>query len=378
MSGALVLPFAQVGKGDVNLAGGKGASLGELTQAGIMVPPGYVVTTDAFNAAHAAVDPDGAIQADVAALDGSDVATVTSVSERARAAVERSRVPDQIMAAITSAYQELCAQTDRYDVPVAVRSSATSEDSADASFAGQQDTYLWVRGADGVIDAVRRCWASLFSVDSITYRRRRDMPEEGLAMAVVVQRMVVARSSGVIFTRSPLNGDRSVVAVDASWGLGSAVVGGEVTPDSFTVSKVTNDIVKRQVATKLVRDVPAPSGDGIMTEDVPAELQSVPCVTDDEILRLVAIAKQVERHYGVPQDIEWAICEGIEGPDTFLLQSRPETVWAAKDADKPAAAPAAKAFHHVLAKFGGSVPGGRTGAGPTAADPEARTEDKDG
>ena len=121
------------------------------------------------------------------------------------------------------------------------------------------------------------------------------------------------------------------------------------------MSKVTGDIVKRQVATKLVRDVPAPRGEGIVTEDVPAELQNQPCVTDEEILRLVEVAKEVEQHYGVPQDLEWAICEGIEGPDTFVLQSRPETVWAAKDAERPTAAPAAKAFHHVLAKFGGAA-----------------------
>jgi pyruvate,water dikinase len=174
-------------------------------------------------------------------------------------------------------------------------------------------------------------------------------------MAVVVQRMVGARSSGVMFTRSPLSGDKSVVAIDASWGLGSAVVSGDVTPDSFVVSKVTGD-VKRNVAVKTRWHRPDPSGHGVVETDVPADLQARPSVSDAEIAELVAIARTVEAHYGCPQDIEWAIAE--DG-GVFLLQSRPETVWAVKDAERDAArkaAPAARPFDHVFNLLGGKRP----------------------
>ena len=245
---------------------------------------------------------------------------------------------------------------------MAVRSSATSEDSAEASFAGLQDTYLWVHGGQSVLDHVRRCWASLYSVESVTYRLRRGIPETDLAMAVVVQQMVGSRSSGVMFTRSPLTGDRSVIAIDASWGLGSAVVSGDVTPDSFVVNKVTGEIVRRKVATKTRWHQPDPGGHGVVETDVPAQLRDVPSLSDDEIAELVAIARKVEAHYGCPQDIEWAVSRTAPpGENVFLLQSRPETVWAEKDAARSrrsAAAPAARAFDHVFNVLGGKRPSG--------------------
>jgi pyruvate, water dikinase len=251
---------------------------------------------------------------------------------------------------------DLCTECGDPDLPVAVRSSATSEDSAEASFAGLQDTYLWVRRADSVLEHMRRCWASLYSVESVTYRLRRGIPETDLGMAVVVQRMVGARSSGVMFTRSPLTGDKSVVAIDASWGLGSAVVSGDVTPDSFVVSKVTGEI-KRTVATKTRWHRPDPSGSGVVETDVPAELQDRPSISDEEIADLVATARMVEAHYGCPQDIEWAVSETAPpGQNVFLLQSRPETVWADKDRAK-VAAPAARPYDHVLNLLGGKRPG---------------------
>jgi pyruvate,water dikinase len=241
-----------------------------------------------------------------------------------------------------------------------VRSSATSEDSAEASFAGLQDTYLWVRGAESVVHHVRRCWASLYSVESVSYRLRRAIPETDLAMAVVVQQMVGARSSGVMFTRSPLTGDRSVIAIDASWGLGSAVVSGDVTPDSFVVSKVTGEISRRTVSTKHRWHQPDPGGSGVVESDVPANLRDVPSISDEEIAELVAIARQVEAHYGCPQDIEWAVSRTAPpGQNIVLLQSRPETVWAEKDAaatGKKVAAPTARPFDHVFTLLGGKRP----------------------
>lgn len=352
----LVLRFADVGRDDVAVAGGKGASLGELKRAGIRVPDGLVVTTEAFRTAVAALDPGQR----VTALDPADGDAVAAACAGLRATVEAAPLPPGVVEAVTAGYARLAGECGQADLPVAVRSSATSEDSAEASFAGLQDTYLWVRGADSVLEHVRRCWASLYSVESVSYRLRRGIPETDLAMAVVVQEMVGARSSGVMFTRSPLTGDRSVVAIDASWGLGSAVVSGDVTPDTFVVSKVTGEISRRTVATKLRWHQPDPRGSGVVESDVPANLRDVPSVSDEEIAELVAIARRVEAHYGCPQDIEWAVSRTAPPGETILLlQSRPETVWAEQDAaaaGRTGAAPAARAYDHVFDLLGGKRP----------------------
>ncbi|CCG02228.1 phosphoenolpyruvate synthase [Blastococcus saxobsidens DD2] len=351
-----VLHFRDVGLGDVATVGGKGASLGELLRAGVRVPTGFAVTTSAFRQTveHLTVHGES-IPARVAALDPADAERLAAATAEIRAVLESAPPPDEVAAAVTAAYAALGEECGDPELPVAVRSSATSEDSAEASFAGLQDTYLWVRGADSVLEHVRRCWASLYSVESVTYRLRRGIPETDLGMAVVVQRMVGARSSGVMFTRSPRSGDKSVVAIDASWGLGSAVVSGDVTPDSFVVSKVTGE-VRRTVATKTRWHRPDPSGSGVAESDVPAELQDQPSISDEEIAELVAIARQVEAHYGCPQDIEWAVAETAPaGENVFLLQSRPETVFAEKDRAAKAA-PAARPFDHVFNLLGGQRP----------------------
>jgi pyruvate,water dikinase len=351
-----VLRFADVGRDDVPAAGGKGASLGELMRAGIRVPDGFVVTTAAFGSAVAALD----LGSRVAALDPADADAVAAACADLRSIVESAPLPPQVVEAVTASYARLAAECGQPELPVAVRSSATSEDSAEASFAGLQDTYLWVRGADSVVHHVRRCWASLYSVESVTYRLRRGIPETDLAMAVVVQQMVGSRSSGVLFTRSPLTGDRSVVAIDASWGLGSAVVSGDVTPDSFVISKVTGEIVRRTVSTKTHWHQPDPGGAGVVESEVPANLRDVPSISDEEIAELVAIARRVEEHYGCPQDIEWAVSRTAPpGENVFLLQSRPETVWAEKDAaaaEQKVAAPTPRAFDHVFNLLGGKRP----------------------
>lgn len=355
-----VLPFADVGRADVPSAGGKGASLGELLRAGIRVPDGFVVTTAAFREAMGALADE--VGRRVAALDPADPDRLAAVTAEVRQAVESAPLPSSLVDEVTSGYAHLCADAGTPDLPVAVRSSATSEDSAEASFAGLQDTYLWVRGGDAVVEHVRRCWASLYSVESVTYRLRRGIPETDLAMAVVVQRMVDARSSGVMFTRSPVSGDRSVVAIDASWGLGSAVVSGDVTPDSFVVNKVTGEIVRRTVATKIRLHEPDPGGHGVVETDVPEQLRDVPSISAEEIAELVAAARTVEAHYGCPQDIEWAVSRTAPpGEQVFLLQSRPETVWADKDAaaaEARTAGPAERAFDHVFNVLGKRPSGG--------------------
>jgi pyruvate, water dikinase len=339
--------FADIGLVDRPHVGGKGGSLGELQRAGIAVPLGFVVKTGAFERFIRALERKSPVRSLIAALNGDDLAGATACCAQIRAAVEAHEVPPEVLDEISSAHAALCA--DHESTPVAVRSSATTEDAADASFAGLQDTYLWVTDLAQTLQRVRSCWASLYSVESVIYRRRRGMPEDAVAMAVVVQKMVRARTAGVMFTRSPLTGDRSVVTVEGAWGLGSAVVGGEVTPDRWVLGKITGDISVREISEKLIQHVPASIG-GVETAAVAAELRRVPSLRDEELQALRAIARKVERHYGRPQDIEWAVETGSDA--LFLLQSRPETVWSAKES-APVARPAANPLAHVMTIFGG-------------------------
>lgn len=339
--------FADIGLADRPAVGGKGGSLGELTRAGIAVPPGFVVRTEAFEAFIRALDAEKPLRAPIEALDPGDLSAVAECTKAVRARIEESPLPAEVREAILSAHARLCG--DRPDLPVAVRSSATTEDAEDASFAGLQDTYLWVIADDEVLRTVRSCWASLYSAESVCYRRKHGIPEAGVAMGVAVQRMVDARAAGVMFTRSPTTGDRSVVTIEGAWGLGSAVASGEVTPDRWVVAKITGEITVRDVSDKHVQHVPR-SGGGV--EDVPVadELRNAPCLSDVELLALKDLAIRAERHYRRPQDIEWAIDR--QSGDILLLQSRPETVWSAKEA-KPVATPAADPMSHVMNIFGG-------------------------
>jgi pyruvate,water dikinase len=334
----LVCPLHAVGAADRAVAGGKGASLGELHRAGLPVPAGFVVTVPAFRLAMHAADPGRTADAEIAALPAADQAAIELVTAAIRARIVAVPLPRAVATAVTAAYAALGA-----DVPVAVRSSAVGEDAAEASFAGLQDSYLWVRGAASLLDHVRRCWASLYNPEAVSYRLRQRMAEHDVAMAVVVQRMVDPRSAGVMFTCSPTTGDRSVIAIEGTWGLGSVLVGGEVTPDSFAVSKVTGEIVRRVVAEKLRLHRMAMEGFGTTAADVAPELRSQPCLSDEEIRSLARLGARVERHYGTPQDIEWAVA----GEEIVLLQSRAETVWSSRAA-QPLARPKARPMDHVF------------------------------
>jgi pyruvate,water dikinase len=339
--------FADIGLEDRPHVGGKGGSLGELQRAGIAVPPGFVVKTGAFEKFIEALERDAPVRARVEALNADDLDAVTACSKELRARVESASLPRDVLDEISAAHAALCASGAR--TPVAVRSSATTEDAADASFAGLQDTYLWVTDLEQTLHRVRSCWASLYSVESMSYRRKRAMPEAGVAMAVVIQKMVDARTAGVMFTRSPVTGDRSVMTIEGAWGLGSAVVGGEVTPDRWVVAKITGDISVREISEKLVQHVPVSEG-GTRSEPVAEDARRAPCLSDDELQTLRTIGRKVERHYGRPQDIEWAVERGTN--EILLLQSRPETVWSAKEAT-PVARPADNPLAHVMSIFGG-------------------------
>jgi pyruvate,water dikinase len=280
--------FQDLRADQVELVGGKCANLGELTSAGFPVPPGFAVTTIA--------------------------------QER-----------DDIAGAVGEAYAELGRQVGRADPPVAVRSSAIAEDMPDASFAGVQDTYLWICGLEAVLDGVRRCWASFHNPEAIAYRAEHGITRSG--MSVAVQYMVDASTAGVMFTLNPVSGDRSSIAIDASYGLGVSVVGGEVTPDSFLVSKVTREIVRRQIGAKATEVVADADAATTVTRDVPAKLRAQPCLSDEEIGRLAEIGRRIEAHYSRPQDVEWAIDRHLG--ELFILQARPETVWSSKPRPRP-------------------------------------------
>lgn len=338
--------FKDIALADRPTVGGKGASLGELMRAGIRVPPGFVVPVATFEKFLSALDPGGKIRHSITALVGSDLSALSAAAGEIRQRIVSHALPGEIADGIAAAYREIAAT--EADAPVAIRSSATSEDSEDASFAGLQDTYLWVRGGAAVLDYVRKCWASLYNTESVTYRHRLKLPEEQVAMAVVVQHMAPARSAGVMFTRSPTTGDRSVIVIESAWGLGSALVSGEVTPDRFVVNKVTGEITQRTISPKLMRHVPDFANGGVNEQEVPHEMQTQPSLSNAELAELAAIAKKVERHYGSAQDIEWAVAEENGKSIIYLLQSRPETVWSAKDA-APVAKPKATAFDHVFA-----------------------------
>jgi len=350
--------FSDVGLQDRPHVGGKGGSLGELQRAGIAVPPGFIVRTSAFERFLEALEREAPVRAQVEAVATDDLAAITACSRSLRQRWEQMPLPEEVRSQIIAACGELhaaavSATAAASDAPretgVAVRSSATSEDAADASFAGMQDTYLWVRGIDATLQSVRRCWSSLYSVESISYRRRKGLPEPQVAMAVVIQRMVDARTAGVMFTRSPTTGDRSVITIEGAWGLGSAVVGGEVTPDRWVLSKITGEVSVRDISSKSIQHAPAADG-GIETVPVAAPQREAPCLSDEELQALRTIGRQVERHYGRAQDIEWAV-QRASGA-LLLLQSRPETVWSARDAE-PAARAADNPHAHVMSIFGG-------------------------
>ncbi len=308
--------------------GGKSAALGELLDAGLPVPGGFALSIDAFAAFVAQDGLREQIDGLLAGLDAEDVAAVHAAAVAAGAALLGAPVPGAVAAEISTAYAAMA--TDAGPPAVAVRSSAVGEDSEQATFAGQQQTLLWVRGEQHVAAAVRSCWASLYSAEAIAYRARLGDTGAAPAMGVTVQLMVDAAVSGVLFTCNPVSGDPSVAAIDASWGLGLSVVGGEVTPDQYLVSKITGDVVRRTVGDKAIEYVPAPGGEGPVAVAVDTARASQPCLSDDDLAALVALARTVQRHFGSHQDVEWAIDrDGV----LFVLQARPVT--AAEKTDGP-------------------------------------------
>jgi pyruvate,water dikinase len=330
---AQILWFENYQPEDAPVLGGKNASLGTLFGAGLPVPPGFAVSADCYRKALADNGLTGQIDALIAGVNPRDTGSVAAAGAQARALIGSLGMTASLAEAIGAAYARLGEQCGDDALPVAVRSSATCEDQPDASFAGEHDTYLWVRGADAVADFVLRCWASLFTDRGIAYRLERGYARTSVAMSVGVQQMVRPRAAGVAFTLNPLDGDRSQIAIDASWGFGEAVVSGEVTPDNFLVDKVMGTIGRRTISDKAL-EYRLTDGDTVTAVEVGTERRSVPCLTDDEIAAVARLARRAEKHYRCPQDVEWAIDE--TSGDVLLLQSRPETVWSRRPRQAPA------------------------------------------
>jgi pyruvate,water dikinase len=318
--------LAGLRRGDAGSFGGKSAALGELIAAGIPVPPGFAVSTSAFRAFVEEAGLRGMIESELARMSLDDVDSVGGASAAISQAMRFAPLPEAVREEVARRYAALAEESGEPEPPVAVRSSALGEDGRDATFAGQQETYLWVRGVDRVCDAIRDCWVSLYGTPAVTYRARLGSAAEEAAMGVAVQLMVDAEISGVLFTCNPVSGDPSMVAINASWGLGLAVVGGEVTPDDYLVSKVTREVVREHVHVKDVEYVPDAAGRGAVRVPVPAERQSIACLGPPALDALVDVARRVERYFGSHQDVEWAIARGGVLPSSLhVLQSRPVT-----------------------------------------------------
>jgi pyruvate,water dikinase len=338
----LVLWFEELRKEDVPIVGGKNANLGEMIKAGIPVPPGFAITAYAYRKF---IEETGIAQK----IYGIIQETVTDInnpqqyeeaSRKIRELIESTPMPKEIEEAIRDAYAQLNMRTNIPEVFVAVRSSATAEDLPDASFAGQQETFLNVKGVDELLGKTVKCWSSLFTPRAIFYRTQKGFPHEKVLISVGVQRMVNSRAAGVMFTIDPVTGDPSKIVIEGNYGLGESVVSGAVTPDDYIVDKKTLKILEKRIGKKTVEYVRDSETGKTVHLEVSPERQAQPCLTDEEIVKLAELGKKIEEHYGKPQDIEWAIEKDASFPDNiFIVQSRPETVWSMRkvEAEKPEA-----------------------------------------
>jgi pyruvate, water dikinase len=309
---APILWFNQISKNDIAIAGGKGANLGEMTTAGIPVPNGFVVTSTAYYEFLEKTSLKHKILTELSGLDQNDSEKLFEASKRIKTAFMEAELPGELASQIKDYYHNLCGENDRL---VAVRSSATAEDLPDASFAGQQETYLNIKGWQSVVKHVQMCWASLFESRAIFYRSDRGFSHFKIGIAVPVQLMVQSEVSGIMFTVNPMTNNRGEVSIEAAWGLGQPVVSGEVTPDQYLVDKKTDKISFRHLSKQTWQMTLA--GNIAVSRDY----QEVQKLSDGKIKELAKIGEHIEKHYGHPQDIEW----GMEDKKLYIVQSRPVT-----------------------------------------------------
>ncbi|MBM4136545.1 MAG: phosphoenolpyruvate synthase [Nitrospira sp.] len=317
-----VLWFKDLGKEDIPLVGGKCANLGELAgKIGVPVPNGFAISAYAYKVFLKKTKADKKIQFLLSDIDTTDMKSLENISEKIRDYIEGQSMPVEIEREILKAYQEFCKQIGKKDVAVAVRSSATAEDLPGASFAGQQDTFLNITRKN-LLKSVKQCWSSLFTPRAIVYRKEKGFSHSDVLISVGVQELIFSQVSGVMFTIEPVSGAKDKIIINASPGLGEAVVSGQVTPDEYAVEKGTFRIIGKHVVKK-ERQIISNSKGGTKWDAVPQKLQNQPAVSDEAIIRLAQYGVQIENHYGVPQDIEWAIDDRDR---IFILQARPETI----------------------------------------------------
>jgi len=319
-----ILSFSNIRKEMIDLVGGKGANLGELLSQGIRVPPGFVLTSKAYRYF---LDYNNLREKIISILkEEKDSATASS---RIKQLILSAEIPPDLEEITLNAYEELVKQVGK-EILVAVRSSATAEDIESASFAGQQDTYLNVERSQ-LFEKIKLVWASLFNERAIEYRKSKGIDPSKMEMAVVIQKMVNSRSSGVMFTLNPANGDRNFIVIESSWGLGEAVVGGMVTPDEVVISKHDLKIVDRRISKKNLKIIYDPHLKANREVEIQGKESESPSITDEEAIELAKLAVKIEKHYEVPMDIEWAIDGDLTFPDNvFIVQARPETFWVSK------------------------------------------------
>jgi pyruvate,water dikinase len=329
----LVLWFDEIRNTDVPIVGGKNASLGEMINAGLPVPSGFAVTAysyEKFILEKKIAEKIYKVLKETI-TDPNDPKQYDTASKKIRALIEKTPMPKAIEKAIKKAYLDLNKRLKLADTFVAVRSSATAEDLPDASFAGQQETYLNVKGVDDLLAKVVKCWSSLFTPRAIFYRNEKGFAHEKVFISVGVQKMVNSRAAGVMFTINPVTGDHEEIVIEGNYGLGETVVSGAVNPDDFVVDKNTLEIKQRRISRKTIKYIRDPKTGKTVHLDVPEADQKVTCISDQEIFSLAGLAKRIEEHYGKPMDIEWAIDQDLSFPQNMMLvQARPETVFGSK------------------------------------------------
>ncbi|OGO34254.1 MAG: hypothetical protein A2W35_12030 [Chloroflexi bacterium RBG_16_57_11] len=311
--------FNEVGKAESGLVGGKGANLGELTRAGLPVPPGFCVTSAAYQDFFRQNRLDQPVFEALMGMNLGDLVDLKRRSAHIQAAIYATPILPKIVDEVSASCQQLFQQT-AHETPLAVRSSATAEDQADASFAGQLETYLDVRGLPSLLEHIKRCWASLWAERVLAYIANQGLNHHSVSMSVVVQSMIPSEVSGVLFTVNPVTGDRDQAVINASWGLGEAIVSGLVSPDTITVSKSDGQIIDCQTGSKELMVAYAAQG-GTEELAVPEEMRNQPALTDLQVAELTRLGNRIEAYYGKPQDIEWGFYNG----SWYLLQSRPIT-----------------------------------------------------
>ncbi len=313
-----VVWFSEVTRKDIPIVGGKGANLGEMTNAGIPVPPGFIVTADAYFDFIEQSGIQGKIRSLLDPVDVHDSKQLQDAAEQVQKLVENAAMPPEIASEIEKAYIEMGKGL------VAVRSSATAEDLPEASFAGQQATFLNVQGEKDVVRAVQNCWASLFGARAIFYREEQGFEHFKVGIAVPVQRMVQSEAAGVMFTIDPMTSDKEKITIESVLGLGEMIVSGDVTPDHYVVSKKDLKILEKEIKNqgwKLVRDTAVKSDDPNIKIDLTPEEQAAQKITDEDIIHLAKMGKRLEDHYDFPQDVEWAKEKG----QIYIVQTRPVT-----------------------------------------------------